>query len=128
MGHRVELSENQPPYEPPREYFAGKPCPYCGVTMDQLPKVDYAGVTTKRQRKHNRNRSRKATTVDHATPRSRGGLGYGLNRVIVCWQCNNDKKDRTLAEWHEHLTQVKDPRSSRVSLYMAQVARALLSD
>jgi 5-methylcytosine-specific restriction endonuclease McrA len=39
-----------------------------------------------------------ATTVDHITPRSRGGHNTWLNTVAACSGCNQRKDDRTPAE------------------------------
>jgi 5-methylcytosine-specific restriction endonuclease McrA len=39
-----------------------------------------------------------ATTVDHVTPRSRGGRNSWLNTVAACGDCNQRKGDRTPAE------------------------------
>jgi len=39
-----------------------------------------------------------ATTVDHVTPKSRGGTDTWLNTVAACATCNHRKRDRTPAE------------------------------
>lgn len=39
-----------------------------------------------------------ASTVDHITPRSRGGRNSWLNTVAACGPCNQRKGDRTPAE------------------------------
>ncbi len=39
-------------------------------------------------------------TVDHKTPKSRGGTGK-TNLTGACWSCNNRKGDRTEAEFRE---------------------------
>ena len=41
---------------------------------------------------------RRATTVDHVQPRSRGGANSFMNTVASCSRCNNVKADRTPAE------------------------------
>jgi 5-methylcytosine-specific restriction endonuclease McrA len=41
---------------------------------------------------------RKATTVDHVVPRSRGGLHRWENVVAACYKCNAKKSDRLLSE------------------------------
>lgn len=41
---------------------------------------------------------RKATTVDHVQPRSRGGQHRWENVVAACYRCNAKKADKTLAE------------------------------
>lgn len=40
----------------------------------------------------------RATTVDHITPRSRGGRNTWKNTVAACGPCNQRKGDRTPAE------------------------------
>ncbi|HEY8474690.1 MAG TPA: HNH endonuclease [Natronosporangium sp.] len=40
----------------------------------------------------------RATTVDHITPRSRGGRNSWANTVAACGPCNQRKGDRTPAE------------------------------
>jgi len=37
-------------------------------------------------------------TIDHVTPRSRGGASEWENCVLACVECNRKKADRTLAE------------------------------
>jgi 5-methylcytosine-specific restriction endonuclease McrA len=41
---------------------------------------------------------RAATTVDHVTPRSRGGRNSWLNTVAACGDCDQRKGDRTPTE------------------------------
>ncbi|WP_235735977.1 HNH endonuclease [Nocardioides alcanivorans] len=41
---------------------------------------------------------RKATTLDHVVPRSRGGGWTWTNVVSACWECNGRKADRTPEE------------------------------
>lgn len=41
---------------------------------------------------------RKATTVDHIVPRSRGGADTWENLVAACMMCNQTKADRFLAD------------------------------
>jgi 5-methylcytosine-specific restriction endonuclease McrA len=41
---------------------------------------------------------RVATTIDHVTPKSRGGGNTWLNTVAACSRCNNIKDDRTPKE------------------------------
>lgn len=40
----------------------------------------------------------RSMTSDHLIPKSRGG-GGGANKVKCCFQCNNEKGDRTEAEY-----------------------------
>lgn len=41
---------------------------------------------------------KKATTVDHIQPRSRGGQNVWMNVTAACKKCNNKKADKTLKE------------------------------
>ncbi len=41
---------------------------------------------------------RRATTVDHVLPKSRGGYDHWLGTVAACGPCNNKKADRTPEE------------------------------
>jgi 5-methylcytosine-specific restriction endonuclease McrA len=41
---------------------------------------------------------RKATTIDHVVPRSRGGRHDWLNVLACCSRCNSKKADRLLGE------------------------------
>jgi 5-methylcytosine-specific restriction endonuclease McrA len=50
-----------------------------------------------------------ATTIDHVTPRSRGGLDHWENLVACCLKCNNKKGDRTPLEMGWRLRQ--DPKT-----------------
>lgn len=42
-------------------------------------------------------------TRDHQTPKSRGGKFLPGNQVWACRTCNQDKADRTLAEYRKHM-------------------------
>ena len=42
---------------------------------------------------------KKADTIDHVFPRSRGGADSWENLVAACRRCNNRKADRTPEEW-----------------------------
>lgn len=42
---------------------------------------------------------RRAETVDHIMPSSRGGKSTWLNTIAACRPCNGDKSDRTPEEW-----------------------------
>jgi 5-methylcytosine-specific restriction endonuclease McrA len=46
-------------------------------------------------------------TIDHITPKSRGGISSWENCVIACWDCNSKKGARTLKECG--LTLLKKP-------------------
>lgn len=41
---------------------------------------------------------KRATTIDHVIPRSKGGLNSWKNTVAACSPCNNKKRDRTPTE------------------------------
>lgn len=41
---------------------------------------------------------RKATTIDHVTPKALGGIDSYENCVAACFKCNNTKGSKTLAE------------------------------
>lgn len=61
----------------------------------------------------------KATTVDHITPRSRGGGNTWMNTIAACLKCNGKKADRTPQE--AGMTLRFEPRevSSRDTLLVA---------
>lgn len=46
----------------------------------------------------------RAETIDHVTPRSRGGAHLWTNVVAACARCNHRKGDRLLGELGWHLT------------------------
>lgn len=54
-------------------------------------------------------------TIDHVTPRSKGGTDSWDNVVASCQRCNVKKGDRTLKEAHMHL--VKTPGTPIGHLY-----------
>lgn len=66
----------------------GKPCPYCGVTMN-------------RDKGWN---SPDAPSRDHKIPRSRGGNNLPNNIVICCRSCNEDKGSLDAEEYMAVLT------------------------
>lgn len=45
------------------------------------------------------------STIDHVTPRCRGGSDAPSNLVLCCMPCNTLKGDQTLDEWREKLMQ-----------------------
>lgn len=61
---------------------------------------DYASHADILRRDHHRcvYCGRRATTVDHVLPRSRGGADTWGNLVAACFACNNRKGDRTPEE------------------------------
>lgn len=73
--------------------FHGRPCPYCGDAM--------VGNGLRRP------------TRDHVIPKRFQGTSFEVNpgnKLIVCWQCNNDKAHHTLEVWAERLRCRSDPR------------------
>ena len=40
-------------------------------------------------------------TIDHITPSSRGGRHEKTNVQVLCWDCNQAKRDRSPEEWIE---------------------------
>src|SRR5690606_31185675 len=58
-----------------REVILKDPCVYCGGEAD---------------------------TVDHMLPVSRGGTRDRDNLAPACWACNQEKADRTVAEWMKY--------------------------
>lgn len=60
-----------------------------------------------------------ATTVDHVTPKSKGGLNTWENTVAACIRCNGKKRDRTPREANMRL--LFDPKPvMQVSLVYRQ--------
>lgn len=52
---------------------------------------------------------RKAESIDHVVPRSKGGEHTWENVVAACSRCNTAKRDRLLHETHMHLRQRPQP-------------------
>ena len=63
------------------------------------------------------NCGRRATTIDHVVPRSRGGKHEWTNVVACCGPCNHKKADKLLSEigWELHTT----PRVPDSSIWIA---------
>ena len=57
----------------------GKKCVYCGCTNELI------------------------LTIDHSTPRSRGGKDTEKNKKICCWTCNQLKGSLTHKEFKQYL-------------------------
>jgi hypothetical protein len=75
--------------------YHGKPCPYCNKDM-------LIGTA-------------RPPTRDHKVPRSRKDVPRrGVNILIVCGPCNNDKDSMTLEEWAADLTRRGDLRAGFV--------------
>lgn len=67
---------------------------------------------------------RKAGTIDHVVPRSRGGVHAWDNVVAACAQCNSKKGDRLLHELGWSLTREPEaPAGARVLLTAAGIHR-----
>lgn len=49
---------------------------------------------------------REAKTVDHATPRSRGGKNTADNLLPACLECNNLKDSATISEFRTYITEL----------------------
>lgn len=47
-------------------------------------------------------------TIDHVTPRSKGGSNHRSNSVLSCETCNRIKAGRTAEEWAEWLSRLLD--------------------
>lgn len=75
--------------------YHGKPCPYCNKDM-------LIGTS-------------RPPTRDHKVPRSRKDIPRrGVNILVVCGPCNNNKGDKTLEEWARYLMQHGDLRAAFV--------------
>jgi 5-methylcytosine-specific restriction endonuclease McrA len=78
----------------------GYQCQYCSVRVGQ-PYKDEHGVK--------RTLTQKDLTLDHITPKSKGGSGHPTNLVTACKPCNTRKDDRNPEEARMPLkTAVKD--------------------
>lgn len=103
LGHGVEFREfvfspelPGAPSKPvarttPLAPWYGKPCPYCGMTMEP--------------------NTRHMPSRDHKKPRVHGGTLAGDNKLVVGKSCNGDKGARTLEQWLRWLTKKGDPRA-----------------
>lgn len=70
---------------------------------------------------------RKALTVDHVIPRSRGGKNTWTNTVAACFDCNNRKADRTPEEAGMPL--LSNPRQPNIyELILRRIPAVDLSD
>jgi 5-methylcytosine-specific restriction endonuclease McrA len=67
----------------------GKPCPYCGVTMD-----------------------RRTKSLDHIVPVSKGGMHSAANVLICCLRCNTRKGSLEFQDW---LARLEGPFASTAS-------------
>lgn len=89
--------------QPSPKEFGGKSCPYCGVEMIVW---DFRNTCM--------TIPPTAATRDHIIPKSKGGRMIPGNRIIVCWRCNVDKRNRTLDVWIGILRHNGDPRATLV--------------
>ena len=74
----------------------GDECFYCGVTFTETGK--------------------RARTLDHMIPLSRGGTNHKINLVLCCSRCNGLKGDQTVEEFAEQA-------ASRRAVIAAEEAR-----
>jgi hypothetical protein len=85
----------------PLAEFVGKPCGYCGAPMTAPPMWNTTAERT-------------AATRDHAFPRAKGwtlGDFDGLNRVVCCYRCNQNKGANDVVDWYARLHAGRDPRA-----------------
>lgn len=94
-------------------------CWYCGTA---LLKPD--------PKRHSAEQRRAWYTIDHATPRSRGGSLEDISNLLPCCNyCNGEKCDMTLEEYREYLTvrQHNIPYYSKTQLeYLTQIGVNIL--
>ena len=64
-------------------------------------------------------------TIDHVTPKSRGGGTTWENCVLACFKCNAHKANRTPAE--AHMSLFTEPRKPRVHMFRYDTARPIKS-
>ena len=103
---RREMRKTTPPTvvagDPPVLARArGQPCPYCGTPMTKG--------------------GRHAATRDHIMPRSKKPARFHLgqvNRAIVCFRCNRDKRSMTLKSFHARLAETNDHRAVHIAKFM----------
>lgn len=93
-------------------------CWYCGTHLVK-PSPD----------KHTPDQRRRWYTIDHATPRSRGGSSGVDNLVPACNECNGHKCDMTVEEYRIYLTMRRNdvPYFSKTQLeYLASIGVDIL--
>lgn len=105
--HRVRLcnvrftSAEAMPWEVHRDEACGWPCPYCwNIMSGKCP-----------------------PTWDHVIPRSQGGTDNMANLLPVCRDCNWQKGNMSLPEWHGWLLAVEDKRALVVGQLLEWIAR-----
>lgn len=75
-------------------------CAYCGTPVQRLKDFDIS-------------RNASVATIDHITPKSRGGSDFIENKILACLSCNSQKGQRTLAEYIDWLVK----RGDRLTIY-----------
>lgn len=51
-----------------------------------------------------------------------------MGTIIVCRRCNHDKADRTVREWHAHLSARDDSRAETVAKWMTDNSATMASE
>lgn len=93
-------------------------CYYCG-----------AHLLKPHPEKHSADQRKRWYTIDHATPRSRGGGSDLDNLLPSCSFCNGEKGDMTIAEYRVYLTMRRNnvPYFSKIQLdYLASIGVNIL--
>lgn len=93
-------------------------CWYCGTSLLKPNLL-----------KHSPAQRRRWYTIDHATPRSRGGSLFENNLLPCCSECNGKKMDMTVEEFREYMTMRSHnvPYFSKTQLeYLASVGVNIL--
>lgn len=85
--------------------FIGKRCPYCMRVMEKA--------------------GRCRPTREHMRPVSRQGPRYGINVIVTCLECNENKGNLTLEGFCYRLAKVRDPRAAHVRAWIDAVLEKL---
>lgn len=93
----------------------GRPCPYCDKRMHITKKGRQAQYSEKRMTKAHSHPD--FPTRDHVIPKS---VMPAMGTIIVCRQCNQDKRNRMLAEWYIELHETADPRAPMILRFMQE--------
>lgn len=110
LGHRVDFGPdtNAEPLVPRPGFtpltvrvlqsYNGRPCPFCGETMQQ--------------------NSKHYPSRDHIHPRHAGGTFSDPNNCrVICGPCNNDKGGKNMDRFVWWLERRNDPRADRVKTF-----------